>query len=375
MAFDRTLPFNALPALPPAEEVETVPVLRATIRARSLLSELKGYCLTLPHPEILLNTVVLQESRDSSAIENIVTTQDELYRAVASPEGSTAAPPQVKEVLRYREAIYAGMREMERTQGVSTAVMVQIMRTLKQTTDGVRTTPGTKLANPSTREIIYTPPEGEGVIRDKLQALEGFVNDELPYDPLVVMALMHYQFEAIHPFSDGNGRTGRILNVLFLLNRDLLTLPVLYLSGYIVRHKADYYRLLRRVTEEGAWTEWVLYMLDAVAETSQSTLETIKALLRLRDEALTGVKEALPRGPGRELVDLMFSFPYLKISTLETAGIAKRQAASAYLHALTAEGGGPALLSPLKVGREVYFINEPLMRLLSGPPGLSPTTR
>ena len=369
MAFDRSLPYNALPDLPPPEDVETVPILRATIRARSLLSELKGYCLTLPHPEILLNTVVLQESRDSSAIENIVTTQDELYRALASPEDSAGAPPQVREVLRYREAIYAGMREMERTKGISTGVMVRIMQTLKQTTESVRAMPGTKLANPATREIIYTPPDGEAVIRDKLQALEGFINGEsLPYDPLVVMALMHYQFEAVHPFSDGNGRTGRILNVLFLLDRDLLTLPVLYISGYVVRHKADYYRLLRRVTEEGAWTDWILYMLDAVAETSQATLETIKGILRLRAQATEDAKAALPRGPAREIVDLMFSYPYLKISTLEAEGIAKRQTASTYLHALTKESGGPGLLRPVKVGRDVYFINDPLVRLLAAPP-------
>ena len=369
MPTHRDQPYNALPDLPPATEIETVPVLKEAIRARSLLSELKGYCLTLPNPEILLNTVVLQESMDSSAIENIVTTQDELYRALAGSDDSQAATPEVREVLRYREAIYAGETEMKRTGGVATNVMVRIMQTLKNTTAGVRANPGTKLLNQASGDVIYWPPEGEGVIREKLKALEDFINqEENPYDPLVTMALMHYQFEAIHPFADGNGRTGRILNVLYLLNKELLTLPVLYLSAYIIHQKADYYRLLRRVTEEGDWTAWVLYMLRAVASTSRSTLDKIEGMRRLHDEALDTIREALPRGPVHELADLIFSRPYLKISTLEEYDIARRQTASRYLHALTEADGGPGLLTPVRYGRDIYFINGQLMRLLTAPP-------
>ncbi len=362
-------PYNALPDLPPAAEVETVPVLKEAIRARSLLSELKGYCLTLPNPEILLNTVVLQESKDSSAIENIVATQDELYRALASQEDTLATTPEVKEVLRYREAIYAGQAEMERTGAIATNVMVRIMQTLKDTTAGIRKNPGTKLLNQATGDVMYWPPEGENVLREKLKALEDFINKaETPYDPLVMMALMHYQFEAIHPFADGNGRTGRILNVLFLLNQNLLTLPVLYLSAYIIHQKSDYYRLLRRVTEEGEWIPWVLYMLRAIASTSRATLDKIEGMRRLHDEALEIVRAAIPRGPARELTDLIFSHPYLKIGTLEEYDVAKRQTASRYLHSLTDADGGPGLLSPVKFGRDIYFINDRLMRLLTAPP-------
>lgn len=370
MPFDPARPYNDLPDLPPARDVETRAVLKETTRAGRLLSELKGYCQTLPHPELLLNTVVLQESRDSSAIEAIVTTQDELYQAVAAPEAASASPA-VKEVLRYREAIYTGMNALERTGGlVTTNVMVEVMQRLRKTTAGVRKNPGTKLMNKQTGAVIYWPPEGEDRIRERLHALERFINeDDHGLDPLVVMALMHYQFEAIHPFSDGNGRTGRILNILYLMSQDLLVLPMLYLSGYVVRQKADYYRLLRRVTEEGDWEAWVLYLLGAVAETSETTLKLIRQMLALKEEAHVAAYDALSRAPAREIVDLMFSYPYLKISTLEEHGIAKRQSASKYLHALTAADGGPGLLVPVKRGRDLYFVNDRLMRLLTERPG------
>lgn len=366
MSYTPGHPYNDLPDLPPKEQVETRAVLKETVRAGRLLSELKGYCQTLPHPELLLNTVVLQESRDSSAIEAIVTTQDELYQAVATAEAAASAPSAVVEVLRYREAIYTGLAAMERTGGVTTNVMVQVMQTLRQTTAGVRKNPGTKLMNKQTGEVIYWPPEGEDRIRERLYQLERFMNhDDKGFDPLVVMAMMHYQFEAIHPFSDGNGRTGRILNVLYLISKELLSLPVLYLSGYVVRQKSDYYRLLRRVTEAGEWEAWVLYMLGAVADTSRTTLSLIRRMLALKEEAYEAASGALSRAPVREIVDLMFSYPYLKIATLEDQGIAKRQTASKYLHALTAAGGGPNLLVPVQRGRDIYFVNHALMRLFT----------
>ena len=364
MPSDRDTPYNDLPDLPPPVEIETGAVLREAIRANRLLAELKGYCQTLPNPELLLNTVVLQESKDSSAIENIVTTQDELYRAVAAPDDPRQATPEAKEVLRYREAVYTGMRELERTGAITTNLLIRIMQTLKETTADVRRVPGTKLANPFTKDVIYTPPEGEGLLRDKLYALERFINEESrELDPLVTTALAHYQFEAIHPFADGNGRTGRILNVLYLVQQDLLTLPVLYLSGYVIQHKRDYYRLLRQVTEAGAWHEWVLYMLRAVAETSQTTLDKIRQMQALLTETLETARDTLSRAPAREIVDLMFSYPYLRIRMLEEAGIAKRQAASKYLNALADAG----LLQPVKLGRDVYFINHALMRLFVEP--------
>jgi len=340
-------------------------VLREAIRANRLLAELKGFCQTLPNPEILLRTVILQESRDSSAVENIVTTQDELFRAAADRESLKSATPEAKEVMRYTEAVDEGMRQMERTGAITTAVMVRVMQVLKNTTAEVRQLPGTKLVNPTTGRVTYTPPEGEALLRDKLARLEQFLNmhEEPPYDPLVMMALMHYQFEAIHPFADGNGRTGRILNVLYLLQTQRLSVPILYLSGFVMQHRDEYYRRLREVTEKDAWGEWVLYMLRAVAETSIGTLDRVRRMQELRAEYLERARDAVGRAPAREIVDLMFSYPYLKINTLVNQAIGGRQAVSRYLHSL-AKGG---LLMPIKAGRDIYFVNHRLMALFSEP--------
>lgn len=245
MAFDKDKPYNDLPALPPAIEIESASILKATLRAGRALAELKGFCQTLPNPELLLNAVALQESKDSSEIENIVTTQDELYRAAASIDdlpGSTSN--ETKEVLRYREAMYTGWHSLKANGLLTTNVLVKIMQRLKDSQDGIRRIPGTALHSSKTKQVIYTPPEGEAVIRDKLHDLELFIHNGSDIDPLIKMAMIHYQFEAIHPFADGNGRTGRILNVLYLVQQDLLTLPVLYLSGYILRNKDEYYRCL-----------------------------------------------------------------------------------------------------------------------------------
>lgn len=359
MPLDPNQPYNDLPDLPPPVEIETQQVLRETTRARSLLGELKGYCQTLPNPELLLNVVVLQESKDSSAIENIVTTGDDLYRAFAL---SDAATPEAREVLRYREAIYTGLREIERSHALTTNVMIRVMQTIKETQANIRTQPGTKLANPRTGTIVYSPPEGQQLIRDRLYHLEEFINAEHPvYDPVVMMALMHYQFEAIHPFTDGNGRTGRILNVLYLVQQDLLTSPILNLSGYIINNKKDYYRLLRRVTEAGEWVDWVLYMVKAVGKTARATLEKIRAIQDLKEYTLQIGRAALPTAPVREIVDLMFSHPYLKIGTLEEYNLAKRQTASRYLHTLASA----KLLIPIKDGRDIYFVNHRLIQLFS----------
>lgn len=223
--------------------------------------------------------------------------------------------------------------------------------------------PGTALYSSKTQRIIYTPPEGELIIRDKLQALESFIHEESDLDPLVRMALIHYQFEAIHPFADGNGRTGRILNVLYLVQQELLTLPVLYLSGYILRNKDDYYRCLRQVTEEADWEAWILYMLRAVEATAHDTLARVSALQNLRQTIYEQVRSTLKNAPAREISDLLLSYPYLKIQTLVSANIAQRQTASLYLKAL-AEAG---LLHSTKIGRDVYYINQRLMTLFSTP--------
>jgi len=259
--------------------------------------------------------------------------------------------------------MYWGLEEIEKKGVITTNILVGIMQKLKSSTEGIRKSLGTKLANPTNSKIVYTPPEGEELIRQKLAALEIFINDDKysELDPLIKMALIHYQFEAIHPFSDGNGRTGRILNVLYLINKQLIGLPVLYLSYYIIQNKPDYYRLLREVTEEKNWTDWVIFIIKGVAETSDMTLQKIKAILELKRNSDSIIKEALKSSYSRELVDLLFSFPYIKVKVLEEHKIAKRQTASEYLKKIEAAG----LLTSIKIGTETYYINHQLMNILS----------
>lgn len=362
MTFHKDIPFNGLQNLPPKADLETPEIFRLTIKANKLLAELKGYCQTLPNPILLLNTIVLQESKESSAIENIVTTQDELYKATLHITDRIKNPA-AKEVIQYREAMYWGLEQITQTGLITTNVLVGIMQKLRDTDDNIRKNPGTKLANPSTKDIVYTPPEGESIIRAKLAALETFINDDSysDLDSLIKMALIHYQFEAIHPFSDGNGRTGRILNVLYLVNKDLLGLPILYLSRYIIQNKPDYYRLLREVTENENWVDWIKFVIKGVGETAEMTLKKINTILQLKNNAQPIIKEALKSSYSKELVDLLYSFPYIKTSVLEDHDIAKRQTAAEYLKKIEKAG----LLSSVKIGKEVYYINQGLMKVLS----------
>ncbi|MBK8701518.1 MAG: Fic family protein [Saprospiraceae bacterium] len=361
MNYHKDLPYNALPDLPPNVNLETPEIFRLTIQANKLLAELKGYCHTLPNPNLLLNTIVLQESKESSAIENIVTTQDELYKATLNIEGikNSAA----KEVIQYREAMYWGLGQMQKTGLITTNLLVGIMQKLRATNDDIRKNTGTKLANPITGSVVYTPPEGETNLREKMAALEKFINDDdlNNLDPLIKMALIHYQFEAIHPFSDGNGRTGRILNVLYLINKGLIGLPVLYLSYYIIQNKSDYYRLLREVTEKQSWVEWVGFIVKGVGETAELALQKITAILQLKADSDALLKQTLKSSYTRELTDLLYSYPYIKIKILVEYGIAKRQTAGDYLKKIEAAG----LLTSLKIGKETYFINHQLMNILS----------
>ncbi len=360
--FDKNKPYNALAPLPPKANLESVEILKASIEANKLLAELKGYCQTLPNPHLLLNTIVLQESKESSAIENIVTTQDELYQETLRTS-DTIKNAAAKEVIQYRESMYWGLAEMQKKGFISTNLLVGIMQRLRNTDENIRNTPGTKLANPSNKQIVYTPPEGDQIIREKLKQLETFMNDGefSDLDGLVKMALVHYQFEAIHPFSDGNGRTGRILNVLYLINQNLISLPVLYLSYYIIQNKSDYYRLLREVTEKGNWAEWVLFIVKGVGETSALTLKKINAILQLKSDSEEKIKKALKASYSRELCDLLYSYPYIKIKILEENNIAKRQTASEYLKKLQKIG----LLDMVKIGKETYYINKGLMDILA----------
>jgi Fic family protein len=363
MIYQRNQPFNDLPALPPAGIVlETQAVLKSlTIAARNL-GELNGLCETLPDPSLLINTIILQESKNSSAIENIVTTQDELYKAAL--EDASEQNHATKEVLSYRDALYVGLERMKARGGlILTNTMVEIAQTIKQNQAGIRTTPGTALKNAINGEIIYTPPTGDDVIREKLAALENFINDSSLYsvDPLIKLALIHYQFEAIHPFVDGNGRTGRIINTLYLVQQELLTQPVLYLSSYIMQYKTEYYQFLRAITETGSWQDWVMYILTAIADTSKATTVKIRKILSIKDELQIMTKQALGASFKHELLQEMFALPYLKIDTLEKKKIAHRQTASSWLNKLSDAG----ILRPQKMGRFTYFVNHRLMEILA----------
>lgn len=361
MPFNRNIPYNELSDLPPAGLAESPTLLKQLAKASRYLGELNGLCASLPDPQLLINAIVLQESKNSSAIENIVTTQDELYKAATEEDNENHA---AKEVLNYRQALYAGLEKMKTQQNLLlTNTMIEVVQTIKQNKSGLRNTPGTALKNAINGEVIYTPPCCEEVIREKLTALEKFINDnELSnLDPLIKMALIHYQFEAIHPFGDGNGRAGRILNVLYLVQQELLSQPVLYLSEYIVKYKTEYYQLLRSVTEKGNWQEWIMYILTALIETAQITSRKIKSLLSLKEDVEQRIKTALGSSYSYELVKLMFTLPYLKIELIEKKGLAHRQTASAWLKKL-AEAG---LVKPQKIGRTTYFIHYRLIELLS----------
>ena len=350
-------PHNHLPSLPPAHELETRAVLKACIEARAALAELKQAAELIPNQAMLINTIPLLEAKDSSEIENIVTTTDQLFQYA---QGHDNADPATKEALRYRTALHQGFQSLQ-ARPLCTATAVEVCRTLKGVDMDIRRTPGTQLANDRTGEVVYTPPEGEARLRDMLANGERFLHNQTELDPLIRMAVGHYQFEAIHPFTDGNGRTGRVLNTLYLIQEELLSLPILYLSRHVIAHKADYYRLLLSVTLDGAWEPWLLFMLQAVADTSKWTTAKIAAIRALAEHTTEHVRIRLPKIYTRELVDVIFEQPYCRIGNLVDKGIAQRQAASRYLHDLAALG----VLRKMPFGKEKLFIHPKLMQLLS----------
>lgn len=360
MNFNPDQPYNDLPILPPAADLETKAILKACISANKRLAELKGAGDLIPNQSVLINSIPLQEAQASSEIENIVTTSDELFKAAASEKETE--DPTVKEVLRYREALRHGFERLA-SRPIGTNLMIEICGKLRNQPVDIRKLPGTKIVNPSTQQTIYTPPEGERIIRDKLANLENFLYAEDQLDPLIKMAVMHYQFEAIHPFHDGNGRTGRILNILFLIERKLLSIPVLYLSGYIIKHKEDYYRGLREVTENQSWEQWILYCLHGISTTAEQTCNKIHAIRALMEEIGKITREKLPPAfYSKELVEIIFSQPYCKVNFLIDAGIAGRQTSAKYLNALENIG----VLKSEKIGRERIYLNTKLLKLLIG---------
>ena len=359
MSWSPDVPFDDLPPLPPAGlDLEPKPVLKAAIEARAALATLAQAGQLLPNATILIHAVPLLEAQASSEIENIVTTADELFKYVDSDGGDHAT----KEALRYRSALFAGV-ESVRQRPLTAATATRICSELQGRDMAVRAVPGTRIANPATREIVYAPPEGADLIRDKLSAWERFVHSDDDLDPLVRMAVAHYQFEAIHPFHDGNGRTGRVINILMLIEAGLLHEPILYLSRAIIARKNDYYRLLRAVTADGAWIEWILYMLDIVRESAASTTRKIAAIRACQDDIAERARAATPGGRDARFLAVLFEQPYSRISTVADRCDVSRQTASSWLHALV----GAGLLRDVKVGRELLFVNQDLLDVLTRP--------
>jgi Fic family protein len=340
------------------ERFDTPAILKRLAAASRQLAELKGVAASIPHQGILINTLGMQEAKDSSAIENIITTHDELFRDAAFPEGGSA---EAKEVLRYREALWVGFNGVTRSRLLTNNLILQIQAALERNDAGFRRLPGTTLQN-SAGQVVYTPPEPDR-IPELMRELERFINDDEVFDadPLIKMALIHHQFESIHPFYDGNGRTGRIINVLYLVKQGLLEIPVLYLSRYIVRTKADYYRLLQAVRDRDAWEEWVIYILAAVEETSREAIVIIGAIKR----ALLDYKHRIRtdyRFYSQDLINNLFTHPYTKIQFVERDLNVSRLTATKYLDAL-ADGG---FLEKRRVGRSNFYINLALNAILTG---------
>ena len=358
-------PSYRIPELPLPLHVETPSVLKALVDANRHLAELKGKAATIPNQGILISSLSLKEAKASSEIENIVTTQDELFQLSAFPDmpGSPAA----MEVARYREALRYGFDEQRRMQGLLTNNMIIAMfRILKRTDGGFRDTPGTALKNDATGELVYIPPQDAGDVRRHMDALERFINvdgDTVGLDPLTRMAIIHHQFESIHPFPDGNGRIGRIINVLYLTRCGLLDIPVLYLSRYITQTKGQFYRLLQAVRETGEWEEWLLYILTGVRETAIESLRLVEGIRSLMAETKNRMRTSHAKIYSQDLLNNLFRHPYTRIEFVQNELGVSRPTATKYLDEL-AEGG---VLHKHRSGRNNYYINSPLVALFVDP--------
>jgi Fic family protein len=356
-SFDRSKPFNNLPLLPPKADLETKEILTKTIKASRALAQLNGAIRNLPNPSLFLDTLHLQEAKASSEIENIITTNDDLYQSIVADKKFDN--PATKEVISYKEAIWLGFKRLEKQPFITTNLCLELVQCIKQNSAGIRTTPGTTLSN-TKGDIIYTPPSGEQVIRDKMANLEIFINENRSIDPLIKMAISHYQFEAIHPFSDGNGRTGRILLLLQLKLEQLLDIPALFLSDYIIKHKDTYYQGLRAVTEKNDWSFFVLYMLDMVEETATSGLNRLESIIQLMDRTSQEIKEKLPKVYSKDLVEVIFKLPYTKRQNLIDIDLGTPKTVGNYLIALEEKG----FLKSVRVGKEKLYLNQRLMDIL-----------
>ncbi|WP_240673270.1 Fic family protein [Chromohalobacter israelensis] len=334
-------------------------MLKQAARAHRYLAELKGVAATIPNEEILINTLTLQEARHSSEIENIITTQDDLYRAVVAEEAQV--DPQTKEVQDYATALRAGFRSVRQSRLLRLNDILVIQETLEQNRAGLRKLPGTALRNQATGEVVYEPPQAAPEIEHLMGNLVDYINDDqlCDADPLVKMAIIHHQFESIHPFYDGNGRTGRIINMLYLVSKELLDLPVLYLSRYLIQTKARYYQELQAVRDSGDWEPWLLYMLEGISQTAQQTIELIGQIRDLMQHTKHRMREECPKIYRQELLNNLFNHPYTKIEfVMDDLGVS-RITATKYLDELVSIG----LLEKIKVGRSNFYINAALMAL------------
>jgi len=358
--FDPNKPHNELPELPPpAPMIESTEILKKCINARVALAELKQAAELIPNAAVLVNALPLLEAQASSEIENIVTTTDKLFEFVEMAEDKADAA--TKEALRYRTALFEGTKMVQRGM-LMIDMAIHICSTIKDLELDIREDSGTKLSNRKTGEVIYTPPVGQALLQQKLENWADFMHKNNDVDPLVRMAVQHYQFEAIHPFTDGNGRTGRILNILFLVEQGLLDSPILYLSRHIIQNKSDYYRLLLNVTHNQGWSDWIMFMLNGVEETCIWTTDKIKAIRELMRHTSLYVQEQIPKIYSWELVEALFKQPYCRINNLVSAGVAKRQTASVYLKQLCDIG----VLKEFKSGRETLFVHPKYIELLTG---------
>ncbi len=360
-SYDPGKPWNGLPELPPRAEIESSAILKACIAARAELARVNALAETLPNRDILIQAIPLQEARSSSEIENIVTTSDALYQALASD--GLGADANAREVLRYREALWEGVNALVVQSRLTVTVFEQICSRILDTEVRVRRDKTVWIGNAAERRITYTPPVGAQPLHRLLTNLEQFIaNDEDGVDPLIKMAVMHYQFEAIHPFADGNGRTGRVLNILYLMHRRLLNDPVLYLSRFLIEHRDEYYHYLRDVTEKGHWQQWIVYILNAVAHTSRDTVTRIEAMRALIDDVSRAARTGKVKAAEREgFLALLFKWPYCKIGIVALELQCSKITATRYLNEMTDLG----VLERVKRGREYYYINTGFMNLLS----------
>ncbi|MCB0513848.1 MAG: Fic family protein [Bacteroidetes bacterium] len=355
--FNKEIPYNDLPSLPPNVDIETKAILRKTILAGRALAQLNGILMNLPNPTLFLDTIYLQEAKASSEVENIITTNDELYKSLITDKKIENSA--TKEVLRYKEALWMGLEQIKKKPFITSNLCISIVQCIMQNTASIRNIPRTTLSN-NKGKVIYTPPYGEKVIHAKLANLEKFINVNEKIDPLIKMAIMHYQFEAIHPFADGNGRTGRILLLLYLKISGLLETPSIYLSEYIIKNKADYYKNLRNVTENEDWESYILYMLDMIEKTSIAGLKRLNKITTTMTKTADEIKEKLPKIYSKDLVEILFRLPYTKRQHLIDENIGNPKTVGNYLKNLEENG----FLKSVKVGKEKLYLNERLMEIL-----------